>query len=407
MPSEVDLLIVGIRWPPETFIQRKIVHLVRAGMRVMVATSVPLSQTKTFSLPGVSLLRLPHHDDSILRRMVRLAFLVSKAMFRPDRRKLLVALLAEANRLPLKARPNQLLSSLILSQVAPRLVHFEWNSAAIDHFSTIARWRCPFVVSCRGRQVNVRPYVPGNGDYVDSLRLTFQEAAAVHCVSEAIKQEALAFGLDPAKARVIRPAVDPDFFCPGNERRSTGAVFRIVTVGALIWCKAYEYALSAIRALVDQGIPVRFEIIGDGPEQQRVLYTIDDLSLTEHVRLLGKLAPAEVRDHLQRADAFLLASHSEGISNAVLEAMACGLPVVTTDCGGMREAVTDGVEGFVVPVRDPAAMAEALRKLALDPELRETMGARARERILREFTLAQQTGQFVALYRKVLQHRRV
>lgn len=405
MPSEVDLLIVGISWPPETFIQRKIVHLARAGMRVMVATSVPLNQTRTFSLPGVSLLRLPHHDDSILRRVVRLAFLVSKAMFWSNRRRLLVALLAEANGLPLKARPNQLLSSLILSQVAPRLVHFEWNSAAIDHFPMIARWRCPFVVSCRGRQVNVRPYVPGNGDYVESLRLTFEEAAAVHCVSEAIKQEALAFGLDPAKAWVIRPAVDPNFFCPDNENRPASDVFRVVTVGALIWRKAYEYALSAIRALVDQGISVHFEIIGDGPERQRVLYTIDDLCLTEHVQLSGKLAPAEVRDHLQRADAFLLASHSEGISNAVLEAMACGLPVVTTDCGGMREAVTDGVEGFVVPVRDPVAMAEALRKLALDPELRESMGVRARERVLREFTLEQQTEQFLSLYRHVLEQQ--
>lgn len=407
MPSKVDLLIVGLRWPPETFIQRKLVHLVRAGMHVVVAAAVPLNQAQTFALPGVSLLRLPHHDDSVLRRAIHLALLLWGAILRPGRRRLLPALLAEANRLPFTARPNRLLGSLMLSQVAPRLVHFEWNSAAIDYAYMTVLWDCPFIISCRGRQVNVRPHIPGNGDYADRLRQTFERAAAVHCVSDAIQREALALGLDPARAWVIRPAVDPDFFCPAPAEQRADGAFHIVTTGALIWCKGYEYALLAVRRLVEGGVPVHFEIIGDGPERQRVLYTVDDLGLREHVHLAGRLSPEAVRDRLQRADAFLLASLSEGIANAVLEAMACGLPVVTTDCGGMREAVTDGVEGFVVPVRDPVAMAEALLKLVSDADLRAAMGARARERILREFTLERQTGQFMALYTACADRRRL
>jgi len=405
MPSEVDLLVVGLRWPPETFIQRKLVCLVRAGMSVTVAASVPSNQARTFALPGVRLLRLPHHDDSVLLRSVRLALLLSRSLLLSGSRKRLAALFTEINSLSAKARVNRLLSLLILSQVAPHLVHFEWNSAAIDYAHMIALWGCPFVISCRGQQINVRPYVPGNVDFVGRLRQTLESAAAVHCVSDAIKQEALNLGLDPSKAWVIRPAVDPDFFCPPASKHREDGAFHIVTTGALIWRKGYEYALLAMRRLVDSGLDVRFEIIGSGPEQQRVLYTMDDLGLKEHVHLLGQLPPERVRDHLQQADVFLLASLSEGIANAALEAMACGLPVVTTDCGGMREAVTDGVEGFVVPVRDPAAMAEALRKLALDEDLRTTMGERARERILREFTLEQQTEQFLSLYREVLEHR--
>lgn len=269
----------------------------------------------------------------------------------------------------------------------------------------VGLWRCPYVVSCRGSQINVRPHVPTHAGLANGLQTTFQQAAAVHCVSEAIKQEAFAYGLDPAKAWVIRPAVDPEFFHPAAAEQRADNAFRIVTIGSLVWPKGYEYALLAIRQLVDSGLDVRFEIIGAGPEHSRVLYTVDDLNLKEHVHLLGQLPPDDVRRRLQQADVFLLASLSEGISNAVLEAMACGLPVVTTDCGGMREAVADGVEGFVVPVRDPAAMAEALRKLAADPELRATMGQRARERILGEFTLEQQTQQFLALYRDVLEQQ--
>jgi glycosyltransferase involved in cell wall biosynthesis len=98
------------------------------------------------------------------------------------------------------------------------------------------------------------------------------------------------------------------------------------------------------------------------------------------------------------ADVFLLASLSEGISNAVLEAMACGITVVTTNCGGMAEAVTDGIEGFVVPVRDPCSMAHRLEKLATDRELCRRMGLAARDRIVREFTLTRQAESFVSLY---------
>lgn len=214
-------------------------------------------------------------------------------------------------------------------------------------------------------------------------------------------QEAMQFGLDPAKARVIRPAVDPEFFRPAAPARKADGRFRVVTTGSLIWRKGYEYALQAIRRLVDREVDVQFDIIGDGPERQRVLYTIIDLGLEVHVSLCGRLTPAEVRSRLQQADAFLLSSLSEGISNAVLEAMACGLPVVTTNCGGMREAVSDGVEGFVVPTRDPEAMAEALHRLATDRALARAMGRAGRERVCREFQIEDQVKQFAELYRAI------
>jgi colanic acid/amylovoran biosynthesis glycosyltransferase len=165
----------------------------------------------------------------------------------------------------------------------------------------------------------------------------------------------------------------------------------------LIWRKGYEYALRAIRLLVDREIPVTLDVIGAGAERQRLLYTIDDLELHGSVRLLGQLPPADVVGRLQQADVFLLSSLSEGISNAVLEAMACGVPVVTTDCGGMREAVTHGVEGFVVPTRASQAMAESLEVLWQQPARRAQMGAAARRRIERDFRLDQQVSDFVNL----------
>jgi glycosyltransferase involved in cell wall biosynthesis len=170
-----------------------------------------------------------------------------------------------------------------------------------------------------------------------------------------------------------------------------------------MWRKGYEYLLLAVRQVVDSGVDVVLEIADyDGPERERAEYTISELGLEDHVVILGKLPPEKVREALWRCDVFVLSALSEGISNAVIEAMACGVPVVTTDCGGMKEAVTDGIEGFVVPKRDPSSLADAIKKLASDPALRATMGMAGRKRVELDFLPVRQAREFIAVYRDIL-----
>ena len=171
----------------------------------------------------------------------------------------------------------------------------------------------------------------------------------------------------------------------------------MIGVGTLIWGKDYEHALVAIRKGIDAGADLRLDLVGDGTDRQHLQFAIDDLGLGDRVRLLGRRPPAEVAALLQGADVFLHTSCSEGISNAVLEAMATGLPVVTTDVGGMAEAVRDGIDGYLVPVRDSDATAAALVRLAGDPELRAQMGAAGRERVMTDYRLDDQITAFVAL----------
>jgi colanic acid/amylovoran biosynthesis glycosyltransferase len=356
---------VGIGWPVETFLRNRLEGLARAGLEVTAALTAPRWRAAGARMEGVRLLRLPHWNDPLLLRLLQ-------------------AGRAGARR--------------AMGRLRPDVVHFEWNSVAIDFWSLVETWRRPAVISCRGSQILVRPHTPGQEAFVRGLERTLREAAAVHCVSEAIRREAMRYGLDPAKARVIRPAVDAQFFHPREKQPHD--VLRVVSVASLAWVKGHEYALLALKRLAESGVPASLDILGDGKksEQQRVQYGVRDLGLQHQVRLRGALPPVAVRDALQQADVFLLASVSEGISNAALEAMACGTPVVTTGCGGMREAVTDAVEGFVVPVRDPEAMALALERLARQPELRRRLGEAARQRVEREFTLDRQIGEFVDLY---------
>jgi colanic acid/amylovoran biosynthesis glycosyltransferase len=395
--SPLSLLIAGINWPPETFLKNLIQGLITAGIRVRVATS---SQPGAawLSLPNFDWLPLPKWSDPVPLRFWRAGQNLGRAALSPGSN-LRPYLEASVDVSGFK-RLELLQRWLPFSTQYWDVLYFPWNSGAIENLPLFDR--APTIVSCRGAQINVAPQNPERADIRDGLRKTFAEAVAVHCVSVAIRDEASKYGLDPARSVVIYPAVDQNFFFPNRRLVEKSDPFRLITTGAFIWRKGYEYLLLATRNLLDRGIPACLTIIGDGPERQRLLYTIHDLKLNEAVVLRGQLSPEQVRQQLQESDVFVLSSLSEGVSNAVLEAMACGLPVITTAVGGMREAVTDGIEGYLVPPRDAVAIADALIRLRQDPVTRERMGAAARARIQQDFYLDKQVDAFVDLFRSVV-----
>jgi colanic acid/amylovoran biosynthesis glycosyltransferase len=288
----------------------------------------------------------------------------------------------------------------------PDVVHFEWNGAAVHYLPLLEVWRSPAVVSCHGGEVSIKPHEPGAERFAKTLPEIFRRADVVHCVSEATRREAMRYGLDPARSALIPSAVDPGFFHPSSRPRPSPGPLRIVSVSWLRWLKGYEYALQALRCLLDRGVEFRYDVVGsatlhsieESPEVQRIRYTIEDLGLSDRVVLHGRVRPEEVKARLHDSDVLLLSSLTEGLPTVILEAMACELPVVATDSGGTREAVTDGVQGFVVPLRAPELLADALERLWRSPDLREEMGAAGRERVLERFRLEHQVDDFLSLY---------
>lgn len=398
MAKPLHILVVGLIWPPETFIERLLRGLLDKGFQITVA-SIKQPALDWFNTPGFHWQPVYSWEEHSIVRMIRLAWWFFKAWFQAgsDMRKIAVQVNGISNRTQRIRLWYRLLPFLGRQW---DVIYFPWNSAAIDHLP-LFDLGMPVVISCRGSQINIGPYDPDRAYLADGLKQTFARATAVHCVSQNILQEAIQFGLDPQKTHIIHPAVDTQFFQPRSEVQPTRSTFHVLTTGSLIWRKGLDYALLAIRKMVDLGIPVRFEVIGSGPDESKIHFTIQDLGLQDHVQLFGKLSQEQIKEKLHSSDVFLLSSLSEGVSNAVLEAMSCGIPVVTTDCGGMREAITEGVEGFVVPLRDPAAMASALQSLWQDIHLREQMGMAGRKKVVRDFNLEQQIQQWVELYRNM------
>ncbi len=282
------------------------------------------------------------------------------------------------------------------------IIHFEYTGIADQYLDSLPFLRpARFIVSCRGAPEQIRPLI--DPDRAAKLRTVFAELDRVHCVSEDMQAKMERYGLDRRKSFVNHPSIDPSAFCrPRIAATRSGTPHRLVTVARLHWKKGLEYGLVVVRMLLGQGYDVHYAIIGAGPEEEHLRFTIDDLELGAHVTLLGRLSPPEVKSILAQSDVFLLPSLSEGLSNAVLEAMAMELPIVTTTVGGMREAVTDGEEGFLVAPRSPETMAQQVGKLLRDETLRQRMGSAGRGRVLREFTLDRQVDRFVEEYRRVL-----
>jgi glycosyltransferase involved in cell wall biosynthesis len=173
----------------------------------------------------------------------------------------------------------------------------------------------------------------------------------------------------------------------------------IGTIANLRRQKGYEVLLAAAQILVGQRLPVRFAAVGHGPEIDSIKAMRADLGLEAMFQLLG-----ERQDALRIAagfDIFALASHFEGFPVAVMEALALGVPVVSTRVGGVTRTVRDGVEGWVVPVARPDLLAEAIRRLVVDPEERARMSKAARERGT-QLDIHQAARRIEQIYREVL-----
>ncbi len=302
--NPLRILIAGMRWPPETFLARLIRGLLAEDFRVTVAAH-QRPDDSWLEDPRLSWLSAPSWDSPVPSRLLSLATQFGGAAVRSGRETQRLVQVAQSN----GNRRQQLVHLNRWLPYAGRqwdVIYFPWNASAITH-EPLFRF-APVVISCRGAQINVAPHKPGNEAYAAQLAATFEQAAAVHCVSEAIAREASQYGLDVDKARIIRPAVDPLTFCPPDELRPTRlSTLRLVTTGSLIWRKGYETMLAALRLAADAGVPATLEIIGDGPERSRVLYTIDDLNLGDRVTLHGRLTPAAVVAQLQDADVFFSA----------------------------------------------------------------------------------------------------
>lgn len=220
----------------------------------------------------------------------------------------------------------------------------------------------PYVMKLHGSDINVQA---GYTLRRMQIRSALRHANGVVAVSRALADKAIALGADPAHTHVIYNGVDSRLFAPGSRDKArqrlqlaTDAPL-LLYVGNLKASKGCIDLLEAFPALLAAKPQARLLYIGDGPCRAELLQRATTLGCAERVELKGAIKHDALGDWFRAADLLCLPSHNEGVPNVVLEAMACGTPVVATRVGGIPEVVP-AQAGILVPVKDRAALSAAL-----------------------------------------------
>jgi len=243
-------------------------------------------------------------------------------------------------------------------------------------------------------------------------RLVFPFLDRVVVVSRQLERWLLDdLGVSPRQTVLIPNGVDADHFRPRADRdrlrRARGyepTQVLIGAVGRLRAVKDYPGLLAAFETVRRRQAAARLVIVGDGPEHARLNAEINRRNLRDAVRLAGH--QDNVSEWLAAMDLFVQASLMEGTSNALLEAMAVGLPAIATRVGGNPEVVIDGVTGRLVPLDDTAALAAAVEFYIREEAVRRQHGAAGRERVARMYAVASMIDAYTRLYADTLAARR-
>ena len=288
----------------------------------------------------------------------------------------------------------------VLGKIRPDIIHLQWPSV-IPWFEDVLKMQnIPVILSQRGFHINVRPFV--NEENFAYLSKWYPKFAGFHSVSKAIAANGDKIWNGPGKLdRIVYSGLPIKDF-PFSEKYKRSKPLLLLSVGRAHWVKGYDYALQSCRILMERNISFHYTIIG-GAGEEELQFLISDLGLRDCVSLEHRLPQKEVYRRMQDASLLLMSSVEEGLPNVVVEAMALGLPVLSTDCGGVLELIEDGVKGWVVPIRDPKAMADGVITFSkLSSEKIEEVRLAARKKVELQHSEEDMISGMEGLYYEVL-----
>jgi len=256
----------------------------------------------------------------------------------------------------------------------------------------------PYIVSLRGGDVpGFRPY-----DFrhyhrliASFLRIIWKHAAAVVANSNGLRLLANAFD-SRFDIPVIPNGVDLGWYTTAERDWSSP---RLLSVGRIVHQKGLDLAMRALGGLKE--LSWEWRIAGDGPQMEVLQSLAKELGIDQRVTFLGWQSREQLMTSYQEANVFLFPSRHEGMPNAMLEAMASGLPIIASCIAGSEELVVEGKTGFLVPSEDVEALREALQTMLASPALREQMGAASRQHAEENYSWESTARQYALLLEKV------
>jgi colanic acid/amylovoran biosynthesis glycosyltransferase len=272
-------------------------------------------------------------------------------------------------------------------------------------FKTINTPKAKLITNFRGHDISSFVQERGNHVYDEVFRVS--NFFLVNC--EFFRQKAIQLGCNPDKIVVHRSGLDCSKFIFTPRYPSPDGWVRVVTTGRLVEKKGIEFAIRAVAKQAVNHPKVEYTIIGDGLLKEKFQKLIQELNISHLVKLVGWKNEREIIEILNQSHIFVAPSvtaedgDQDAPTNVLKEAMAMGLPVISTDHGGIPELVENGVSGFLVPERDVDALAEKLGYLIEHPEAWAEMGQAGRDYVEKHYNLTHLNDRLVELYQQLLE----
>lgn len=269
-------------------------------------------------------------------------------------------------------------------------LHFAFGNLAFGRENYSNVMGCKMSVSFRGSDINVYPKW-----HQLTYKTILEKCDKIQCNSKMLKDELLKHNdqVDP-KIVIIPPGLQAEFHLKSaeieelNRKRWRNNYTIFVSIGRLHWVKGFEKVLEALSKLKQSQIDFEYHIIGQGPEQEKLVFLTHFFGINENVKFLGLKSPKEIRTHLEESNVFIQTSWAEGFSNSTMEAQALGLPVIVTPISGMDEIVLHKQTGYIADSHSPEDILAGINwYYSLSNDQKMEMGKRAQERILDNFSM--------------------
>jgi glycosyltransferase involved in cell wall biosynthesis len=301
----------------------------------------------------------------------------------------------------------------LLGSRRPALIHAHFGTDAVYALPLARRLGVPLITTFHGFDATLSTasllLSPAWANYPLFRHQLAQQGDLFLCVSSFIRERVLAMGFPEARTRVHYIGEDYRAIQPRSPQEETRTILH---VARLVEMKGTKYLIRGFAELSRRWQDVQLVIIGDGPMRASLQALTRSLGLEERVQFLGARPHGEVLAWMRRALMLVLPSiltrsgRTEGLGMVLLEAAATGVPVVGSRIGGIPEVVVDGQTGFLVPDRDPDALASRMLCLLEEPTRRRRMGEDARAHVERYFDVHAQTKVLEELYDRVLEKSR-
>ncbi|RPI75659.1 MAG: glycosyltransferase, partial [Ignavibacteriales bacterium] len=279
----------------------------------------------------------------------------------------------------------------ILKNNRTKLIHAHFGPSGLEIMNLSRKLDIPLLVTFHGYDASI---LLGMDQYVKNIKKLFEHSYII-TVSDIMKQRLVSFGADPQKIFIVKCGIPVDFFefidrKPLSEKFESGETITFLQVSSFVEKKGHKYTLLAFKEFIKQFKNARLILAGDGYLRNSIERFCSELNIHQNVQFTGVINSEEVKRLMNNADVFVHHSitseqgDQEGIPTVIMEAMATGLPVISTFHSGIPELIDNNKNGFLIHEKDVDAYTKVLTNLEF---ISDDIGQNARDTILKDFNL--------------------